>query len=151
MVNSVKGGREPESVEWFFDWLEDVSTERKSKKRKERGCRRMHFAVLGIDNSIRGHSRYNRVRFVFIYSYRKLQYSNNNKDERDAEMSGEWNVCSWRGLSHCFYLYLISLRNVSIILGIVILSVSGSSSDIFFYSVFIFLLVLDCHSFKTSL
>ncbi|VDM46883.1 unnamed protein product [Toxocara canis] len=61
VVSSVKKGREPETVEWFFDWLEDMAAEKKSIKRKERSCRKMHFAILGVDSSSRGYERLNRA------------------------------------------------------------------------------------------
>uniref|UniRef100_A0A915BXU0 Flavodoxin-like domain-containing protein n=1 Tax=Parascaris univalens TaxID=6257 RepID=A0A915BXU0_PARUN len=98
VVNSIKGGREPESVEWFFDWLEDVSAERKSKRSKERGCRRMHFAVLGIDNSVRGHSRYNRAAKTLARRLRAigakplcgLTFADRNRIESVEEQADAW-------------------------------------------------------------
>ncbi|KHN74979.1 hypothetical protein Tcan_17430 [Toxocara canis] len=68
VVSSVKKGREPETVEWFFDWLEDMAAEKKSIKRKERSCRKMHFAILGVDSSSRGYERLNRGIGLFVVS-----------------------------------------------------------------------------------
>ncbi|MFH4980069.1 hypothetical protein AB6A40_006778 [Gnathostoma spinigerum] len=53
-----QGGREPENVEWFFDWLEDIALSSSPKTQLE--CRNMHFAVLGINEAYEA-NRYNRV------------------------------------------------------------------------------------------
>uniref|UniRef100_A0A915Q3F5 Flavodoxin-like domain-containing protein n=1 Tax=Setaria digitata TaxID=48799 RepID=A0A915Q3F5_9BILA len=51
-------GREPESIEWFMEFLEDLAFDQKSINLP---CRQMHFAVLGIGDPRSSHRRYNRA------------------------------------------------------------------------------------------
>ncbi|VDK49476.1 unnamed protein product [Anisakis simplex] len=66
LISSGKKGREPESVEWFFDWLEELGSDNKRSKKHRRffECRKMHFAIFGIDNFMlrgRSNTRFNRA------------------------------------------------------------------------------------------
>ena len=58
VICTVEKGREPEQVEWFFDWLDELV----ARKRSNIKSTRMQFAIMGYgDFSGRSTRRQNRV------------------------------------------------------------------------------------------
>ncbi|VDK39271.1 unnamed protein product [Gongylonema pulchrum] len=71
LIDCAPNGRKAESVEWFFDFLEDLAFDKKSSSLP---CSEMHFAVLGIGYSYNTNERCSRVCHtisnIILISYR---------------------------------------------------------------------------------